>query len=162
MDMSDLDVKTSKESKEHFRVKALDDVEILAKVQNCLKAANLDDVQVALENGVMQLTGTVPDWMARRRAVVMARATVQDRLDVKEALHVDANRVAGVRITPSSERHTDTNMVKVSEKEGIVILEGEVGSQQIRELVEAVASERSGITAVLNKLEIKPHRGARF
>jgi len=148
---------TKGEAEELFH-EGQNDVEILTELQDRLRAAFLKDVQVALHDGVVRLTGTVPDLMAKRHALAIARSAVQDVLDVEETLDVDTARVSRVTAALLSDPHTEASVVRVSEEEGVVTLEGQVGSQRVRETVEEIAHDQPGTLAVINALEVKSAR----
>jgi osmotically-inducible protein OsmY len=131
------------------------DVQVLTELQDRLKAAFLNDVQVTLDDGVVRLTGTVPDLMARRHALAIARSAVRDVLDVREALDVDTASVSRVTAALLSDPRTEASVVRVNEEEGVVTLEGQVGSRRVRETAEEIAHDQSDTLAVINALEVK-------
>jgi osmotically-inducible protein OsmY len=96
---------------------------------------------------------------AIRQAEAIA-ASVQGVLGVENAL--DTGAIGGSRVVAAltKDSQADIALVEVSDEEGVLTLEGQVGSQEIRETLEEVAEERTDVHTVISELEVKPDEGS--
>jgi osmotically-inducible protein OsmY len=53
-------------------------------------------------------------------------------------------------------------IVKVSEEEDTVTLEGQMGSREVRETLKEIAEDQPDVVAVINTLEVKPGNDGGF
>jgi len=113
------------------------DKEILEKVSQALQddpATDSYDIDLSVEHGTVTLTGTVPSWAARALSEWVASGVYGVR-DIKDQLLIERKeeRVESVLLEEIQKRlkadvwvNDDTVLVTV--KEGVVILDGVVGS----------------------------------
>lgn len=148
---------TDEELKEFSRYKARDDTDVLAEVQDRLKRASLgfSGVKVTVINGVVQLTGMVPNVKAKRHAEAIA-SSVDGVLDVENALHTDADIVARVTEAFASDPRTDLAAIGVVNEQGLVTLKGQVDSPEVKEAAEEITAQQPGVVSVVSALEVKP------
>ena len=148
---------TNEELKGLSRYKARDDADILAEVQDRLRGTALDfsAVQVAVANGVVQLTGTVPNVKIKRHAEAIA-CSVEGVLDVENMLDSYAAIVARVTAALTSDPRTDVAVIGVVNEQGLVTLKGQVDSPEVKEAAEEIAAQQPGVISVVNALEVKP------
>ena len=148
---------TNEELKGLSRYKARDDADILAEVQDRLRGTALDfsAVQVAVANGVVQLTGTVPNVKIKRHAEAIA-CSVESVLDVENMLDSYAAIVARVTAALASDPRTDVAVIGVVNEQGLVTLKGQVDSPEVEEAAEQIAAQQPGVISVVNALEVKP------
>jgi osmotically-inducible protein OsmY len=126
---------------------------------------DLEGLVVTAREGVVTLTGVASTLRARRRAVEVARTTrgvraVIDRIALHPSEQRDESiaRVVGIAIDVSPAVSKDEISVQVTD--GVVTLEGKVGSWVERGLVETLAAEIKGVTEVDNRLVVRA-RGSR-
>jgi uncharacterized protein YrrD len=131
------------------------EADIVAELQDRLGALSLQDVKVALEDGVLQLTGVVTDVVSKRRTEATARS-IDGVLDVQNTLHVDTAIAAHVTAALADDPRTDTAVIEVISRRGLLTLKGKVDSVEISQAAEEIAQERPGVISVTNALEIEP------
>jgi osmotically-inducible protein OsmY len=148
---------TEEKLKELSRYTPRADADILAELQDRLEAAPFDfgDVKAALENGVVRLTGAVPDVATKRHAEATARS-VEGVLDVENALAADTAIAAQVTAALATDPRTELAVIEVINTQGIVTLKGQVDSPEVREAAEEIAAQQPGAISVINALEVKP------
>src|SRR5438105_2434903 len=108
-------------------------------------------IRVEVADGVVTLSGNVPDEAFRLMAVDGAAAAegvheVRDRLVSDSQLMTDV--AAGLR----HHRELQPSRVRVTAYLGVVVLEGEVETAELARLAEAVAAKLPGVVAVENRL----------
>lgn len=124
-----------------------------------------DEIGIAVRDGVVTLTGTVPDY-AQRRAAAKAVERVAGVRAVAQELKVKV---------PDAHRRPDTELahqvvnalawdievpdqkIKARVEDGWVTLEGEVDWQYQRNAVERAVRYLTGVKGVSNLLNIKTH-----
>jgi len=148
---------TDEELEEFSSYRVRDDADILAEVRDRLKRASLDfsGAKVTVANGMVQLTGTVPDVKAKRHAEAIA-SSVDGVLNVENSLHTDAAIVASVTGALASDPRTDLAVIGILNEQGLVTLKGQVDSPEIKEAAEEIAAQQPGVISVVNALEVKP------
>ncbi len=57
-----------------------------------------------------------------------------------------------------ADRHLSSRRIRVTTERGLVTLNGEVPNEQARQAAVRIASDTSGVTGVINQLEIAPAR----
>jgi len=144
------------------------DAEVLAQVKDALYAdvrLVSHDIRVQVENGVVTLTGTVPDAQQKALArVVVARLKGVGR--VINALEVvppdarpDAEITADIVAVLSRDRLLNPETIEVVTVDGIVYLRGLVPSYAARRAAEMDARAIPGVLDVVNELVVAPAPG---
>ncbi len=144
------------------------DAEVLAQVKDALYAdvrLVSHDIRVQVENGVVTLTGTVPDAQQKALArVVVERLKGVER--VINALEVvppdsrpDAEITADIVAALSRDRLLNPETIEVVTVDGIVYLRGIVPSYAARRAAEMDARAIPGVLDVVNELVVAPAPG---
>jgi len=121
----------------------------------------LDDIDVASANGIVTLTGTVDNVLAKDRAARIARTvkggrSVVNRIDVQPIpIRSDVSIERDIRNSLLSDPATDSYEVGVSVTNGIATLSGVTDSWQEKQLAETVAKSVKGVTDVVNNVEVE-------
>jgi osmotically-inducible protein OsmY len=147
---------TDQELEQLPRYTPRDEDDVLADLQERLRAIpfDSDDVKGTFSNGVLRLTGIVPDVLAKRQAEAIARS-LEGVIDVENALTTDTSIVAHITAALSSDPRTDVAIVGVINERGVVNLKGQVDDPNTREAVERIARQQPGVVDVINDLEVK-------
>ncbi len=124
-----------------------------------------DEIGIAVRDGVVTLTGTVPDYAQRRAAVkavervIGVRAVAQElAVKVPDAFHrSDTDLAHQVVNTLTWDIEVPNQKIKARVEDGWVTLEGEVDWQFQRNAVERAVRYLTGIKGVSNLLKIKAH-----
>jgi osmotically-inducible protein OsmY len=121
---------------------------------------SLNDVLVAVTDGVVHLEGTMPNALVVRRAERIAETvrgvrSVSNRLEVELSLRRTDQAVAGdvrtaLRMDPATEKYE----VLVDVTDGVVTLTGSVDSWQEKDLAEQVALGVRGVRSVNNQVGV--------
>lgn len=118
-----------------------------------------DDISVSVDNGVARLTGTVGDLQAKRAAENDAHNTigvwqVANELKVQSQGPTEEERLAlRVRSALARDPYIDPNDVTVTASGATITLTGRVETSFERQQAEEVASNVTGVIAVMNDLE---------
>jgi osmotically-inducible protein OsmY len=141
---------------------ALDDSDIRSAVEDeFLTDATVpfNTLDVAVQRGVVTLTGTVDTLLARRRAVDLARAikgvrSVVDEVTVEAVRRTDdaLRRDVAQAIAADPAAHDYT--VAVAVKDGVATLSGKVDSWAEKQIVQRVAEGVRGVRNVRNELTL--------
>ena len=126
-----------------------------------------DDIDVRSENGVVTLTGTVPDDSLKSLAEeTVANLPGVKRVDnglvVKEKQpveHSDAWLRARVSLALLFHRNVSALKTDVDVKDGVVMLRGEASSEAQKELTTEYAKEVEGVKQVKNEMTVVPESG---
>jgi len=148
---------TDQELKELPRRAIRADTDILAELEDCLRALSFDlsGVKTTLKDGVLKLTGLVSDAAVKRHTEATARS-VAGVIDVENMLDTDAAITARVTAALLDDARTSTSVIETISQRGIVTLEGQVDSLEIREAAEEIATGQTGVISVVNGLEVQP------
>lgn len=124
-------------------------------------AIDANTVDIQLEKGIVTLTGTVSNLLAKDTAkdiaasIVGVRAVV-NRIRVEpSAARSDEKILEAVRLALVRDPAADAYQITVSVSDGIVTLAGQVDSWAERQLGESVAKGVRGAKEIKNKLVIK-------
>ena len=131
------------------------EADIMAELRDRLDALSLEDVEAALESGVLKLAGVVADAASKRRAEAAARS-IDGVLDVENALYVDTAITAHVTAALADDPRTDAAAIEVISHHGLLTLKGKVDSVEISRTAEEIAQQQPGVISVTNALEIEP------
>jgi osmotically-inducible protein OsmY len=133
-----------------------DESEVLAELEERLDAAPVDSTGVSstFVNGVLRLTGVVPDVAAKRQAEAIARS-LEGVIDVENALTTDTSIVAHITASLTTDHRTDVAVVGVINERGVVTLKGQVDDPNTREAAEEIARRQPGVVDVINELEVE-------
>lgn len=154
----------------------VDDSTLTAQVKGALlqdETIDGSDISVATEDGVVLLQGVVSHpQMAVRAAKIATQIpgvkSVNNQLQVKgdESAQVrsqsigeytdDALTTSAVKAKLLADSRVPSRHVKVETHDGIVLLTGQVASQQQADRAEAIARAVSGVKRVKNILTVKP------
>jgi osmotically-inducible protein OsmY len=118
-----------------------------------------DGIDVRTTAGIVELTGTVNDLLAKERAtrhaeVVKGVRSVSNRIAVSPKARPDDEIVTNVRNALLFDPATDGYELGVSSKEGVVHLTGKVQSWQERRLAERVAMGVRGVRKIDNDVTV--------
>jgi osmotically-inducible protein OsmY len=139
------------------------DMEITDAVENEImfdQAVPLAKIDVNAANGVVTLSGTVTNLLAKRRAGRLAEAvkgvtSVINRIDVAPVAERPADEIrADVNNALLLDPATESYNVETAAANGVVTLTGTVQSWQERQLAEKVAAGVRGVIAVRNNLDV--------
>lgn len=118
-------------------------------------------VRAQVTRGVVTLTGTVDNLLARERAVESAsmvkgvRAVI-DRIRVRPPARLDARLAADVLAALAADPAADALEIQVEAHDGRITLEGQVDSHQEQRLAARVAKGVRGVGQVVNRIEVAP------
>jgi len=123
------------------------------------RGVSADPIDVETNNGIVILSGTVENILAKERAERVASAikgvrSVVNDLDVKATARDDTEIVQGVEQALREDPATDSWEIGVVSAEGMVTLTGNVDSWQEKELAATVAKGVKGVREVDNQLDI--------
>lgn len=118
---------------------------------------------VACTDGVVELTGTVNNLLAKDRAVAITESVrgvraVSDRIRVAPVARSDSELVKAVETALLYDPAADAYKVNVSSTEGLVRLTGSVDSWEERRLSERLARGVRGVRAVQNDITVNVFR----
>jgi osmotically-inducible protein OsmY len=139
------------------------DMEITDAVENEItfdQAVPLAKIDVSTANGIVTLSGTVGNLLAKRRAERLAEAvkgvtSVVNRIGVTPVTKRPAKEIrADVKNALLLDPATESYNVDVAVAGGMATLTGTVQSWQERRLAEKVAAGVRGVTAIQNRLEV--------
>lgn len=116
-------------------------------------------IDASVSDGVVTLTGTVGNILAKDRAVRLAETikgvrSVVDRIKIRTPEVTDRELRNDVVAALASDPATDSWELDVSVNDGFVALTGSVESLAEKELATTVAKGVQGVTAVSNNVEI--------
>lgn len=124
------------------------------------EAVDANFIDVTTQEGVVSLTGTIPDIRGKERAervaehVVGVRAVV-NRIQVEPPMSLsDAKLAKNVRDALLYDPATDSYEVSAEARNGVVTLTGTVESWQEKQLCETVTKGVPGVAAVKNDIDI--------
>jgi osmotically-inducible protein OsmY len=124
-------------------------------------AVNNNNVNIEVTDGIAELTGTVSNIKAKKRAANIAQMvkgvrSVSNRIDVLPMVTLgDKDIQSKVVYELINDPATESYEVNVSALDGIVTLTGEVDSYREKKLAENVAQTVIGVKQVLNNIEIE-------
>lgn len=139
------------------------DMEITDAVENEIMfdlAVPLAKIDVNTANGIVTLSGTVTNLLAKRRAARLAEAvkgvtSVINRIEVAPVTERPADEIrADVNNALLLDPATESYNVETAVANGVVTLTGDVKSWQERQLAEKVAAGVRGVMAVQNNLDV--------
>jgi len=124
-----------------------------------------EEIGVTVRDGVVTLTGFVPDYSQRRIAAKAAervagvRAVAQElKVKVPDAFHRSDTEIAHQVVNALAwDIEVPHEKIKAKVEDGWVTLEGEVDWQYQRNAAERAVRYLAGIKGVLNVVTIKPH-----
>jgi osmotically-inducible protein OsmY len=117
-------------------------------------------VHVRATQGIVELTGSAPDLLTKRRAVRVAEAVkgvraVSDRLELNLQERPDAALEADVSTALKQNQATEAYGVSVKVRQGAVTLTGTVDSYQARQVCEWLAEGVAGVRKVDNRIDVR-------
>lgn len=118
------------------------------------------EIDVDCAAGVVTLTGTVDDLLARERAALVGQAlkgvrSVINRIEVEpDTVRTDAEIAADIEAAWLSDAATDSYEVRVEVVDGHAVLKGEVDSWQERDLCASVAKGVRGVRALTSEIDV--------
>lgn len=146
--------------------RTIDDTGITRAVERELLLDHLTPAQaivVQTNEGIVELTGTVDNLLAKNRATRLAEVvrgvrSVSNRITVTGKDVPDDELVDEVRTALLYDPVTESYEMKVNASDGTVTLTGTVGSWAERRIAERVAASVSGVEAVVNEIEVRYER----
>jgi osmotically-inducible protein OsmY len=123
------------------------------------RAVDANDVDVDVTQGVVTLTGTVDNIMAKERAVRVARMTrgvlsVVDRMTVRDSGRSDAAVELDLQRAFVTDPATDSWEIATTVENGAVTITGTVQSPAEKRLADRVAKSVAGVRSVDNRLTV--------
>ncbi len=146
-------------------VRKLNDVNIMETVEKELimdPAVLLNEIDVTVENGIVTLSGSVDNILAKERAArvtetVKGVRSVINRIDVSPPLlRSDTSIARDVEDALLMDSATESFQIRVSVLDGVVTLKGTVDSWQEKRLAGIVAKGVRGVTDLENELQVAP------
>jgi osmotically-inducible protein OsmY len=144
--------------------KDLTDANISNAVENCFffdKAVPFDPIDVSCTDGIVTLTGTTNNILAKQRATRLAQTikgvrAVVNRIEVKPSMDRTGVEIkSDVEAALLSDPATDLYEITVTaDNKGHVTLSGEVESWQEKQLVKKVAMGVKGVTGITNNVDV--------
>jgi len=138
----------------------LSDAELAAAVrQDLVQNSNLASVQVDVQGGVARLEGNVASIEAKADADARARG-VAGIVGVDNALTTDTALTGRITAALTDDSATALVPIEVISLLGVVTLQGVVPTPEVRERVERLVRQVSGVRTVINELEVRrpePH-----
>src|SRR5215470_15385268 len=146
-------------------------------VKQGLEQAGLKDVSVTQDRdkGVVTLSGTVANDADKSQAESIARAAASGQVIANEIsvrppgeekmakdVQSDTDKAIEKSVDATLTKHKWNHDVKVSVKQGVVTLKGEVNSQSQRTMVEKVVKQTPNVTQVVNEIEVKTRKLVRL
>lgn len=146
----------------------LTDSQILNAVDDELiqdSAVPADKIVVTAIDGIVTLSGSVNNILARDRAIAVTKTVkgvrgVVDKLDVAVSFRSDAVIEEDIKDALFWDPVTESWNISVSSDNGLVTLEGKVDSWQQKQLVSRIAKGIKGVTGIRNDLVID-HKSSR-
>jgi hyperosmotically inducible periplasmic protein len=153
-----------------------DDAQLTARVQSKFFVDDRvrgREIEVTARSGVVALSGQVADESERAQALLLARTTqgvtrVEDHLTVAPVTPAAADsqptRVDDATLTTTIQARyfvdsaVKTNPIDVSVKDGVVLLQGTVGTDAARKQALAIAQNTDGVVQVIDRLAVAPTR----
>lgn len=123
--------------------------------------APFNSIDVQTTDGIVTLSGTVDNILAKERAAALARAvrgtrSVINQISVEPSESLsDADVAASVETALLKDPATDAYEVSTSVSDGIVTLDGTVESWQERELAATVAKSVKGVRGLNNSIAVE-------
>ena len=116
-----------------------------------------NDLDVSTTNGIVTLSGSAPNILAKERAVTIAEAVrgvraVVNNISVKPVLRTDDEVQRDVKFALLGDPAADSYEVNVAVKDGVVTLTGTVQSWQEKQLSAAVAKGVKGVKELKNDI----------
>ncbi len=118
-------------------------------------------VDVETNNGIVTLTGTVNNILARDRAAEIAESvkgvrSVINAIQVKPISRTDREIGSEVEVALLTNPATESWKIESAVEDGVVTLRGEVDSWREKQLAELIAKQVKGIREVRNNLTLAP------
>ncbi len=136
----------------HYR--ARDDVDIMVELKERVSSViDAESIEMALDGGVLKLSGMVADVRTKRRVEAAARSVV-GVLNVQNDLDTGTALQARVTEALSYDRRTALSQIEVAAGVGVVTLRGQVDTPEVREIAAQIAAAQPGVTAVANELTL--------
>lgn len=140
----------------------IDDAEITGAIEMEIwgdAAVEANNIDINTRDGVVTLTGTVDNVLAKERAEAIASAVVGvraivNRIDVKLAERGDSEIKKAVENALLADPATDSYEVTAVANNGVVTLTGSVDSWQEKQLCERVAKSVRGVRDVKNNVNV--------
>lgn len=119
-----------------------------------------NEIDVDSVSGIVTLSGTTANLLAKRRAARIAATmkgvrSVINRIEVEPVMRLDRHIHADVRLALFENVRTEGYQIDMEVDEGVVALTGTVDSFRERQLVEQVASAVKGVVDVENRIGVR-------
>lgn len=139
------------------------DEEIRTDVRQCLVEAGCDpaQVQARVDQGVVTLTGKVPDTATQRRVEQSVRK-LEGVVDLESSLSQDSAVANAVTQALAADHRTKAVQIDVSVEHGVASLTGTVVSEEEKTSAEDVARQVVGVDLVINELLVDPRVVSRW
>ena len=117
------------------------------------------DVDVSTSEGIVTLSGSVDNLLAKERAVMAANSIkgvrgVIDTISVTPVSRTDEDLLKDIQTALKQDPATESYKTTVSVKNAVVTLSGSVGSYGERQLATRIAIGVKGVTEITNQLTI--------
>jgi osmotically-inducible protein OsmY/sporulation protein YlmC with PRC-barrel domain len=117
-----------------------------------LRETDYDQIDVKVEGGIVRLRGHVITSMNQTRAENAARS-IHGVLEVEDHLVVDKDLVIEVAEALGNDERTQLESISVVAQNGVIALNGQVGSAALRQAAEEVAASVQKVRGVANYLQ---------
>jgi len=142
--------------------KALTDSAITSAVEGGFKLDKgilPNDVDVSTSEGIVTLSGSVDNLLAKERAVMAANSIkgvrgVIDTISVTPVSRSDEALLKDIQTALKQDPATESYKTTVAVKDAVVTLTGSVGSYAEKQLATRIASGIKGVTEITNQLTI--------
>ncbi len=116
-------------------------------------------IDVSSQNGVVTLSGSVDNIMAKERAIAIAESikgvrAVIDEMEVKPVSRTDRQIRRDILDILAADPVTESYQISVTVEEGVVTLSGEVDSWPERKFAADLAKSAKGVVRVVNDIEV--------
>ena len=121
-----------------------------------------NDIDVVSSDGIVTLSGTAPNLLAKDRAAVIAGSlkgvrSVVNRIKVTAAARGDDKIRKDVEAALKTDPATEAFQIATAVEKGVVTLKGEVDSWREKQLAASVAKSVKGVRELQNNLELSFH-----
>jgi osmotically-inducible protein OsmY len=148
----------------HAQSSGGDDAKIQQDVQKSLKGSRFKDVQVAVENGTVKLTGTVPVYQDKEDADKKAHH-VKKSVAIENDIHVATVEVSDAQLQAKLQKALAYDRVgygnafdaiTLTVNEGVVTLSGNALGPVARDSALSLAANTPGVRDVVDNIQVDP------
>jgi osmotically-inducible protein OsmY len=132
-----------------------DDDEIVTDLREKISTeAFLDDIEIAAENGVITMRGSVPDVATKRRLEYVVRM-LDGVVEVENHLRPENVSDSQILTALATDPRTEFSVIEVIEDRGIITLNGQVDNVEILKAAVEITKAQPDVVKVINGLSVK-------